>query len=351
MNSYRVRERPSGITGPILEAFLGGGPYFQGPPSPPPWDLLILAEEAPRSNYDVFLELARNRAPLPPFTAALAGSGSGFHGSRGRPWAALPGNLHLSVSLAPEQTVDRFEVAFTVLAALSVVDALDAIPGLAGRAGLKWVNDVVAEGAKVAGVLAYTQTQDRRVSRAVLGVGVNVLATPALPPTPFVPRATSVAELLGGPRPGLLATVFQGVLEALARNYRILLERGSGALVDRYRVRSVVLGQQVTVCSEDSDGTAEVWASGRLVALGDGLELYLEGHDTPFTRGRLLLGPPPEPSSFGESGGAPRGVPDSLGRFPSASTRGASPLPEGLTDPGAHTLSPPPLPPSCRRTP
>ena len=40
----------------------------------------------------------------------------------------------------------------------AVVDALDAVPGLEGRARIKWVNDILIGDAKVAGILAYTQT-------------------------------------------------------------------------------------------------------------------------------------------------------------------------------------------------
>jgi BirA family biotin operon repressor/biotin-[acetyl-CoA-carboxylase] ligase len=274
----------------LLRTFLGDGALLRAPAQPSPWTLVLLAEHAPRSNYDALIELARAGADLPHGMACLAGSGRGFHGFKGRSWQAIPGNLHLSVHFAPGREVERFEVTFTVLAALSVLDALDAVPGMEGRAGLKWVNDVVVEGAKVAGVLAYTQTQDRTVGRAVLGMGVNVLATPGLEPTPFVPAVTSVGEVLGSSPHGLLGRVFRGLLDALDRNYRTLLEEGFRPLLVRYRERSVILGQEVAVCSEDSGGVPQVIAHGRVLALGDGLELHLEGRDQPVTRGRLILG-------------------------------------------------------------
>ncbi len=277
-------------TGPLLQAILGPGPLLRAPLAPSPWSLLLLAERAARSNYDLLIELARGGAHLPDRTACLAGSGLGFHGFKGRSWAAIPGNLHLSVHFAPGREVERFEVAFTVLAALSVLDALDAVPGMEGRAGLKWVNDVLLDGAKVAGVLAFTQTQDRSVSRAVLGMGVNVLATPEVEPTPFVPAVTSVRSALGGGGERLLPRVLQGLLDALGRNYRVLLEDGFRPLLERYRERSVILGQEVTICSDDLHEVPQVIASGRVLALGDSLEVFLEGRDQPVTRGRMILG-------------------------------------------------------------
>jgi biotin-(acetyl-CoA carboxylase) ligase len=251
---------------------------------------LFLSEFSAASQYDRVVELARNGAGLPDRMAFLAGSGMDFHGFKGRPWAAIPGNLHLVVHLAPNRAVDRFHVAFTVLAALSVVEALDGVPGLAGRAGLKWVNDVLVEGAKVSGVLAHTQSRGAVVTSAVLGIGLNVEATPEVEPTPFVPRAASVRDFLPPGEPDMQASTLQGLLHALDRNYRTLLDQGFGPLLNRYRDRSVMVGKEVTVCTEVSDRTLRIVAEGVVSGLGDALELFLEGRPEPLTGGRLILG-------------------------------------------------------------
>ncbi len=255
-----------------------------------PWSHVLLARSAVDSNYDRLIEHVRQGAPLPDRLVCLTGSGRGFHGFKGRSWAAVPGNLHLSVHLAPRRPVERFEVAFMALAAVSVVDAIDRVPGLEGRAGIRWVNDVVLEGAKVAGVLAYTHAQHTTVNSAILGIGVNVGTRPPVEPTPFVPDVTHLGEYAAGPR--LMPVFFRQLLRALDRNYRALLERGHASLVDRYRARSVVVGRKVAVCAEDSDTEPEVRTEGVVRSVGDGLELWLDGHDTPVTRGRIILGEP-----------------------------------------------------------
>ncbi len=202
----------------------------------------------------------------------------------------MAGNLHLSVFLAPGRPIERFEVAFTVLAALSVTEALDAVPGMEGRAGIKWVNDIVVTGAKLAGVLAYTQTQEQRVNAAVLGMGVNVETAPQVEPTPFVPAVTSLRKVVPGAPTHSLAMVHLGLLEALERNYRLLMEEGYPPLLDRYRARSVILGREVSVCSEAADALPEVVAHGKVRAIGEGLEIFMEGQETPVTGGRMILG-------------------------------------------------------------
>lgn len=274
----------------ILGAFLHESRgIVEAPEGAGPWAHLLLTEFALRSNYDQFVRLAREGVRLPDRLACLAGAGHGFRGFKGRAWAAVPGNIHLSVHLAPGRPIERFEVAFTVLAALSVLDAVDRVPGLSGRAGLKWVNDVVVGEAKIGGVLAYTQTQGTVVSSAVLGMGVNVQTRPAVEPTPFVPAVSCLREHAADPDADLRRAFFGDLLDALDRNYRILLSEGHGALVERYRARSVVLGREVAVCPEDSDRNPCVHARGTVRAMGDGLELHLEGRPEPVTRGRLIL--------------------------------------------------------------
>lgn len=271
-----------------LEVFLREPRYRARPADAGrPWSRILLSEVADGSNYDRLIDLARAGAPVPDGTVCVAGSGRGFHGFKGRSWAAVPGNLHLSVYLAPRRAIERFEVAFMALAAVSVVDAMDRVPALAGRAGIRWVNDVMLEGAKVAGVLAYTQAQRTTVNAAVLGIGVNVETRPAVVPTAFVPAVTHLAE--HAPADDLLPRFFHHLLDALDRNYGTLLDRGHASLVDRYRSRSVVVGREVAVCAEDSDAEPRVLDRGVVASVGDGLELYFEGRAAPVTRGRIVV--------------------------------------------------------------
>jgi biotin-[acetyl-CoA-carboxylase] ligase BirA-like protein len=254
------------------------------------WPHLLLSESSPRSQYDQLIDLARSDAGLPGGIACLAGSGFGFHGFKGRSWAAVPGNIHLAVQLAPCQQIDRFEVAFTILAALSVVDALNQIALLEGKARIKWVNDILLDDAKVGGILAYTQSQGKTVTSAVLGIGVNVETTPEVEPTPFVPRVSSVRDFLPSSDPDARRMTFGSLLGALDHNYRILLRDGVSPLLERYRELSMVVGEEVTICTESTDRPLQIVTQGRVLGLGEKLELIMEGRSNPITGGRLALG-------------------------------------------------------------
>jgi BirA family biotin operon repressor/biotin-[acetyl-CoA-carboxylase] ligase len=125
------------------------------------------------------------------------------HGRRGRAWETPSGNL--AASLVVPGVADRplaaglgfvaglaLNSAITAVApramARTVLDGYDA-PG--HRLALKWPNDVLLDGAKLAGVLVEVHAHEQAGLAAVIGIGVNVAAAPKDTPYP----ATSLAEL------------------------------------------------------------------------------------------------------------------------------------------------------------
>jgi BirA family transcriptional regulator, biotin operon repressor / biotin---[acetyl-CoA-carboxylase] ligase len=255
----------------------------------PPFANVLRLDHAGSSQYAALIARLRAGERLAHGLAVVSGSGTGFQGFHGRSWEAVPGNVHLSLHLAPDRPIERFESVFMALAAVSVLEAIDAAPGLADLAAIRWVNDVLIRDAKVAGVLAHTQTRGATVTAVVLGIGINVETAPLVPPTPFVPRAASLRDF--APRPAAVEreSVLTMLLAALERNYALLLSEGYGPIVERYRARSLVLGRSVVVSADHPDQRLDPVARGRVTAIGDGLELHLEGEPKPVWRGRLLV--------------------------------------------------------------
>ena len=253
------------------------------------WDQLFVVESATQSQYDRLIELNRAGKSLPGGILCVAGQGNRFHGFKDRTWTASPGNLHVSVNLAPGQPIDHFGAGFMILAAVSVVDAIDMVPGLENKAGIKWVNDILINDAKVCGVLAYTQTMADAVTSAVLGIGLNVETTPSVAPTPSVPKAGSLCDLAPDRRTCNQAKLLDALMMNLDRNYRSLTNGDYDALLNRYRERSVVIGRDVEVLSDNSAIDPQVLARGRVKGLGQDLELLLEGSERPISKGRLVL--------------------------------------------------------------
>ena len=250
---------------------------------------LFAEEEASSSHYDLLIDLSRRGIELPDGTLCLAGSGLRFHGQRGRPWKTLPGNIHLSVYLTPQQRIEDLGMGFSILAAVSIIETIDRIHGLEGRAGIKWVNDILIDGSKVAGFLAFTQSQEGSVQAAILGIGLNVESAPDIPGDDYVPRASSLREFLPETASCGMGDVLTILVERLEDNLSLLIRGGYSELLARYRERSLVLGRQVIIRSDPVGGIPVERCRGRVLEIGENLELSIEGREEPITSGRLVL--------------------------------------------------------------
>jgi BirA family biotin operon repressor/biotin-[acetyl-CoA-carboxylase] ligase len=131
-----------------------------------------------------------------------------------------------------------------MLAALAVAGAVEAVP--AGPVALKWPNDVLLAGRKVAGILAEVAGD-----YLILGIGLNVNATVAA----RAPGATSLSEVTGGLVD--LSALTKSIVEKIDAGYGRALH---GARFDRqWAARLQTLGRNVHVRIRDEvvKGVAE----------------------------------------------------------------------------------------------
>jgi BirA family biotin operon repressor/biotin-[acetyl-CoA-carboxylase] ligase len=203
------------------------------------------------------------------------------HGRLQRRWIAhVPGNLCVSLVLKPRHAApaDLPLANLSQLLALSVCRALD---GHGIRATLKWPNDVLAGGRKIAGLLAETVVRgtDGFVG-LVLGLGVNLNLDAQLLASIDQP-ATSLAVLTG--KPVDVAAFRDAVLEDFFRDYDAFLGSGFGMIREDYLARCPFLGTQVSILRGEAtirglansvtpDGTLEIITAGgdiRRVDLGE----------------------------------------------------------------------------------
>ncbi|HVE23005.1 MAG TPA: biotin--[acetyl-CoA-carboxylase] ligase [Acidocella sp.] len=99
-------------------------------------------------------------------------------GSRGREWTAPEGNLNLSVLLRPSRPAAEAGL-FSLLAGIAVAEAV--APHTQTAPMLKWPNDVLLDGAKLAGILIDAVPDGERLDWLVIGIGVNLAAAPEIP--------------------------------------------------------------------------------------------------------------------------------------------------------------------------
>jgi len=186
---------------------------------------------ATTSTNDRARDLAQAGAPHG--TLVTAAEQTAGRGRQGRTWTAPPGSaLLLSVVLRDPPAL------LPLAAALAVAEVAGA------GAQIKWPNDVLLDGRKVAGILAEGRPQD---GWAVLGVGLNV----ALRIDDLPPELRDTAGTLGL-EPADLEPTLERLLAALERT----LALDEASLLEAYRARDALRGREVS------------WTTGRGRAAG-----------------------------------------------------------------------------------
>lgn len=107
----------------------------------------------------------------------LGGEQTAGRGRRARAWASPRGNFHGTLLLHPKEPAA--EVALrSFAAALALREAFVAVTGLPAAFSLKWPNDVLLNGGKVAGILLESSGAGQGVAHLAIGIGVNLIAAP-----------------------------------------------------------------------------------------------------------------------------------------------------------------------------
>jgi BirA family transcriptional regulator, biotin operon repressor / biotin---[acetyl-CoA-carboxylase] ligase len=136
---------------------------------------------------------AAARAPGPAWVLGLEQTAG--RGRRARAWASPRGNFHASLVMQPKGPTA--EVALrSFVASLALRDALVAVTGLPQAFALKWPNDVLCNGGKIAGILLESISSGAGVAHLVVGIGVNLIAAPdaSMIEVGAVPPVTLLAE-------------------------------------------------------------------------------------------------------------------------------------------------------------
>lgn len=216
-------------------------------------------------------------------------------GRRGRQWHSPPGNLAASLLIVPDASPEivatlGFVAGVALNAGLSSIlpggmvrIGIDGADGADGRSriALKWPNDVLADGAKVAGILLEASRTSSGHQAIVVGIGVNVVAAPEGMPYP----ATSL-KALGIERSA--EDVFEALSDAWVDAFALWNDgNGVSAILERWRGSAAGIGAPVAIAQ---DGVVRrgffetIDSSGRLIIRDD------DGARHPITAGDVHFG-------------------------------------------------------------
>jgi BirA family biotin operon repressor/biotin-[acetyl-CoA-carboxylase] ligase len=191
------------------------------------------------STNDDALLAARSGAPHG--SVFLADEQTAGRGRRGHAWLAAPGqSLLFSVLLRPKLELAQVS-ALTLAVGLALRDAI--VPLISTVPEIKWPNDLLANGKKLAGVLVESQLQGDRLQAVIIGVGLNVTTREF--PGEIAATATSLA-LLGAARLEREALLFE-LLDAIAVRVTAYQSQGLSSLLNELNAVDALRGKRVRV--------------------------------------------------------------------------------------------------------
>lgn len=234
------------------------------------------------STNDLALEWMRS-GEAGPRTVLVADEQTSGRGRPGRSWHSPPGSLLITAVLpfGPETA------GWTALAAGIAV--AEAVESLGADPRLKWPNDVLLDGAKLAGILVETSVPHL----AAVGVGMNV-RNPR-PPDPHLAARTAV---LADRLPGVsVESVLEAVLPALDRAWELLAAGDTAALRRDWEMRDATAGRRVRSAAGEGTVLGLAGDGGLLVQTDGGEVLCVRAGEVTFPDGGG-----PEPPAASTSG-------------------------------------------------
>ncbi len=187
-------------------------------------------------------------------------------GRRGRAWANPKGNLAATLLLRPDGPPERAALR-SFVAALALFDACVAVTGRAAGLSLKWPNDVLLNGGKLAGILLESTGQGNGVTHLAIGIGVNLTEAPSV--DAVEPGAVRPVSLLSETGAQVEPEDFLTELAVAYDRYEVQFNTyGFGPIRTAWLARAARLGEVITARTAASEtvGTFEtVDAQGNLV--------------------------------------------------------------------------------------
>lgn len=222
---------------------------------PVPWELQKALRTRILGHRIVYKDIVDSTQNI---AIAIAEKGNGTHGTvviaekqrqgRGRlrrEWLSPSGGLWMSVILEPNAPTSMITL-LPLAAALSVCHAIRQCTGLDAK--LKWPNDVMISGKKVAGILLDISAEAERVNYSVIGIGVNANIDSSSISATFAqgaPSITSIRDQLGQDVSKL--ELARAVLENLERQLANLENKGANVILKEWEANADMLGRQVKV--------------------------------------------------------------------------------------------------------
>jgi BirA family biotin operon repressor/biotin-[acetyl-CoA-carboxylase] ligase len=225
-------------SGLAIESTARGYRLLAIPDTPFPW---LFGPRSSLIHYHPELDSTMNRAMdlaragCPPCTVVVADRQLQGRGRMQRQWQSEEGGLYFSMVLRPT-LLPRVCPVINLAVALDLVATLARCCGIAAR--VKWPNDVLVDGRKIAGILSQMEVEADQVAFINVGIGLNLNNRPEIADKP----AVSALQLTGrrSNRAEVLADFlhrFEARMAAFSR----------ADVLQQWRERTITLGRRVAI--------------------------------------------------------------------------------------------------------
>lgn len=232
---YRIVDIPDVVTKEEIESCLAGQTLWAG-------QSLFVYEEIDSTNVQA-KRLGEDGARHG--TLVVADTQTAGRGRRGKGWDSPPGSsIYMSLLLRPQFPPDKAAM-LTVVMGYSVEKALKSCTDL--QVQIKWPNDIVLHGKKLAGILTEMSTEIDCINYVTVGVGINVNMDTF--PEELAEKAISLRMEAG--RTIQRSRLIAAILKQFEEDYARFVKAGNLSwLVDDYNTCLVNCGREVVIHGE-----------------------------------------------------------------------------------------------------
>jgi len=189
-------------------------------------------------------------------------------GRLGRKWESPKGGIWASVILRPKMSPSEI-VKLNMVVSLAIVKAIKDVTGI--QTEIKWPNDVLYQGSKVAGVLTEVDTEIDSVNYAIVSFGINVNNKLDKLSANVQETATSIQEIKGKKVKRL--ALFSAILSYLEKLFIECQNSGCGEILREWKQVCLTIGQELTI------KTVEKQYQGKAIDIDDLGRLVLDTDD------------------------------------------------------------------------
>jgi BirA family transcriptional regulator, biotin operon repressor / biotin---[acetyl-CoA-carboxylase] ligase len=230
---YRLLTSPDLVTAEEVSLYTGEGTFGKK----------VTYKTSVKSTQEIAHSLAREGALEG--SIVLADEQTGGRGRLGRAWQSPSGTgIWMSLILRPEIPLQKAP-QLTLLIAVAASRAIEKVTGL--EAAIKWPNDLLIKGKKVAGILTELQAEADSIHSVIVGIGMNVNQEKKHFTEEISEIATSLA--IEGGKTYKRAEIAGAVLQEIENLYRSYLVKGFAVIKLLWEARAYSLGKRITARS------------------------------------------------------------------------------------------------------